>query len=70
MFHSLLPKTGEWRPSYNELSVEALEGEDAMMLEVSFFEEEVFCALSDLMEIKLLVPMIFLCCFSNSAGIF
>ncbi|RVW32631.1 putative methyltransferase PMT13 [Vitis vinifera] len=31
---------GEWRPSYNELSVEALEGEDAMMLEVSFFEEE------------------------------
>ena len=48
VFHSLLSKTGEWRSSYNGLSIEVLGGEDAAMLEVQFSEEEVFCALLDL----------------------
>ncbi|RVX23943.1 HIV Tat-specific factor 1 [Vitis vinifera] len=41
---------GERRPNYNGLSVKALGGEDATLLEASFFEDEVFCALSNLSE--------------------
>ena len=48
VFHSLLLEIEEWRPRCNGLQVEALEGEDAAMLEAPFSEEEVFGALSDL----------------------
>lgn len=49
-FQSLLSESGERRPNYNGLSVKALGGEDATLLEASFFEDEVFCALSNLSE--------------------
>ncbi|RVX14661.1 hypothetical protein CK203_011960 [Vitis vinifera] len=38
----------EWRPNCNGLSFDALGGDDATMLEVPFFEEEVFNPLLDL----------------------
>ncbi|RVX10954.1 hypothetical protein CK203_013264 [Vitis vinifera] len=35
-----------WRPSCNGLTIDALGGDDATMLEAPFFDEEVFSALS------------------------
>ena len=45
-FHFLLSEIWEWRPSCNGLTIDALGGDDATMLEASFFDEEVFSALS------------------------
>ena len=45
-FHSLLTKTGEWRPYCEGLSVKALWGDNEAMLEAPFSEEEVLFALS------------------------
>ena len=47
-FQSFLSETGEWRPNCEGLAVEALGGEDATLLEVPFFEEEVLSAFSTL----------------------
>lgn len=43
-----MSETKEWRPNCNGLSFDALGGDDATMLEVPFFEEEVFNPLLDL----------------------
>ncbi|RVW24933.1 hypothetical protein CK203_079541 [Vitis vinifera] len=51
-FQVLLFEIGEWRPTINELSFEVLGEQDAANLEVPFFEEEVFTALSELREDK------------------
>ena len=47
-FQLLLSEIGEWRPSIEGLAFNSLSLADSATLEVPFFEEEVFSALSSL----------------------